>query len=119
MVLSYELILGATRVSKGGQKCKRSVESSSTLPRPFPAVRQRLRRAFFFFLYRQHYGKTAVLLASPSAGIEARPPYIRRLRTEDARLAGAAQDGMLGTERIQGNHASALRCPDGRQPGSQ
>ena len=50
MVLSYELILGATRVSKGGQKCKRSVESSSTLPRPFPAVRQRLRRAFFFFL---------------------------------------------------------------------
>ena len=59
MVLSYELILGATRVSKGGQKCKRSVESSSTLPRPFPAVRQRLRRAFFFFLYRQHYGKIA------------------------------------------------------------
>ena len=51
--------------------------------------------------------------------LEARPPYIRRLRTEDARLAGAAQDGMLGTERIQGHHASALRCPDGRQPGSQ
>ena len=64
MVLSYELILGATRVSKGGQKCKRSVESSSTLPRPFPAVRQRLRRGVFFLSFRQHYGKIATYLVS-------------------------------------------------------
>ena len=34
-------------------------------------------------------------------------------------LARAAQDAMLGTERIQGHPTSGLRCPDGRQPGSQ
>ena len=34
-------------------------------------------------------------------------------------LARAAQDAMLGTERIQGHPTSGLRCSDGRQPGSQ
>ena len=56
MIFAYELIIGATRASEGGQKCKRSAKSSSTLPRPFLAAGQRLRRPLFFFLYRQHYG---------------------------------------------------------------
>ena len=42
MIFVYELIIGATRASERGQKCKGSALSSSTLPRPFPAARQRL-----------------------------------------------------------------------------
>ena len=75
MVLSYELILGATRVSKGGQKCKRSVESSSTLPRPFPAVRQRVRRAFFSFF---------------TANTTEKSPFCDRAKSRLARTAGRA-----------------------------
>ena len=51
--------------------------------------------------------------------VDPSPSYPSLLLSEAPRLARAAQDAMLGTERIQGHHTSALRCPDGRQPGSQ
>jgi len=59
MVLSYELILGTTRASKVGQSCKRSAWSSSTLPRPFSAAGQRLRRPLFSFFTANTSKKTA------------------------------------------------------------
>ena len=62
---------------------------------------------------------TASELQTVVVVVEASPPYRRLLRSEDARLADAAQDAMLGTERIQGHPTSALRCLDGRQPGSK
>ena len=52
--------------------------------------------------------------AQATPRMEASASHRRRLLSEDARLAGAAQDAMLGTERIQvqGHHTSAGNLPE-------
>ena len=70
MIFVYELIIGATSASEGGQKCKRSAKSSLTLPRPFLAAGQRLRARFFSF-FTANTSKKSPFFAVPTIRVQA------------------------------------------------
>jgi hypothetical protein len=70
VIFVYELIIGATRASEGGQKCKRSAKSSLTLPRRFLAAGQRL-RARFFSLFTANTSKKSPFFAVPTIRVQA------------------------------------------------